>query len=84
MAMATDRVKQDDKPNKINNATRFKYALAYSITGIASSICFVAIAVYGFHYDPSNKEHFKIIETMFFLKLAISGHMLIYVAHTKE
>ncbi|MDR0956995.1 MAG: HAD-IC family P-type ATPase [Candidatus Nomurabacteria bacterium] len=78
MSLATDRVKASGNPAKINNSRRLKYALTYGFLGIASSLALFFI-MYSWWGLPMN-----VVKTMFFLKLTVSGHLLIYVAHTDK
>jgi len=78
ISLAFDRVKLARKPSSINAKKRMRFSLSYGVVGIVSSFLFYVLAKSIFHLD------WEIIQTLFFLKLAISGHMLIYVAHTKE
>lgn len=78
ISLAFDRVKLARKPSSINAKKRMRFSLSYGAVGIASSFLFYVLAKSIFHLD------WEIIQTLFFLKLSVSGHMLIYVAHTKE
>ncbi len=78
ISLAFNRVKNFSRPAKIKVAERFTLGALYGITGIFNSLILFFLMIYVFHFDWS------VIQTVFFLKLMISGHMLIYVAHTKE
>lgn len=78
ISLAYDRVHVASKPAKINAKKRMLLGSLYGLTGVANSVLFVVIARQLLHLDWS------IIRTLFFLKLSVGGHMLIYVAHTKE
>lgn len=78
ISLATDRVKIKNRPAKINVKERFVLSSLYGLVGVANSLLLFFLAKNFFHLD------WKIIQTMFFLKLTVSGHMLIYVAHTKD
>ena len=51
--------------------------LGMNPTGVANSLILLYIMIL-LHLPWS------VIQTVFFLKLTVSGHMLVYVAHTKE
>lgn len=78
ISLAVDRVKISNKPSEIKNRERFNLSLLFGSIGVLNSSLLFVIA--------SNLWHLPlpVIQTMFFLKLAVSGHMLIFVAHTKE
>lgn len=78
VSLATDRVSIADKPSHINVKGRFVLSTLYGLTGVANSLLLFFIARNVLHFD------YNTIQTMFFLKLTVGGHMLIYVAHTKE
>lgn len=78
ISLAYDRVKFANKPASINVKERFVLATSFGMVGLINSVIFFFILNNLFHLP------LEIIQTMFFLKLAIGGHMLVYVAHTKE
>lgn len=78
ISLATDRVRIGNRPAKINVKKQFTQSLLYGCVGIVNSLIIYFIAAHFLHLP------LPIIETLFFLKLTISGHLLIYVAHTKE
>lgn len=78
ISLATDRVATADRPAHINVKDRFVLSTLYGLTGVANSLLLFFIAHSILHLDDA------IVQTMFFLKLTVGGHMLIYVAHTKE
>ncbi len=78
ISLAFNRVKNFSRPAKIRVIERFTLGALYGITGILNSLILFLLMVYVFHFS------WDVIQTVFFLKLMISGHMLIYVAHTKE
>ncbi len=78
ISLAFDKVKITNRPAKINAKKRFILSSLYGIVGIANSLLLFFLARNIWHLD------WNIIQTMFFLKLTVSGHMLIYVAHTKD
>jgi H+-transporting ATPase len=77
ISLAWNRVKIASKPATINVKKRFILSTTFGFVGVLNSLLLYFGAIY-FHLDP------KVIETMYFLKLTVGGHLLIYVAHTKE
>lgn len=78
ISLAVDRVKITAKPSEIKSGQRLGLSLMFGSVGVLNSILLFIIMTKFFHFP------LPIIQTMFFLKLTVSGHMLIYVAHTKE
>lgn len=78
VSLAYDRVLTSSKPEVINVRRRFELATLLGMIGVATSISFFYLMHSVMHLKPD------IVQTMFFLKLAVSGHMLIYVAHTRH
>jgi H+-transporting ATPase len=78
ISLATDRVKITNRPSKINARQRFTLSSLYGLVGIAESLILFVIVRNILHMN------WLAIQTIYFLKLTVSGHMLIYVAHTKE
>jgi H+-transporting ATPase len=78
ISLATDRVKIAARPAKINVRHQFTQSILYGLVGVANSLILFFLA----------RDYFGLplpaVETLFFLKLTVSGHLLIYVAHTKE
>lgn len=78
IALAFDRVKITSSPEKINVRQRLLLSSLFGITGVLNSLILFFIMTSILHLP------WGMVETIFFLKLTISGHMLIYVAHTKD
>jgi H+-transporting ATPase len=78
ISLAGDRVKIATSPAKINAKERFTLSSLYGLVGIANSLILFFIMRNVLHLD------WGIIQTAYFLKLTVSGHMLIYVAHTSK
>ncbi len=78
ISLAFNRVKIAAEPSKINAKSRLILSTLFGSVGLLNSTLFVIIFrnILHFGWEP--------IQTLFFLKLTVSGHMLIYVAHTKE
>jgi len=78
ISLATDRVRIGKRPAHIQVRKQFTQALLYGMVGIVESLALFFFALDYLHLPM------PIIETLFFLKLTVSGHLLIYVAHTKQ
>jgi H+-transporting ATPase len=78
ISLATDRVRVANRPSRLAASRRLMQSLAYGAVGIVNSILLFAVATYWLRLPV------PVVETLFFLKLTVSGHLLIYVAHTKE
>ncbi len=78
ISLAFDKVKNSLKPGKINPKDRFVLSGLFGLVGVANSLILFFLMINVFHLSWS------VIQTVFFLKLTVSGHMLVYVAHTRE
>lgn len=78
IALAFDRVKVSTKPSEIKTKERFMLSLMFGSVGVINSIILFILMTHIFHLS------LPVIQTIFFLKLTVSGHSLIFVAHTKE
>jgi H+-transporting ATPase len=78
ISLATDRVRVANHPSRIPARERFFQSVAYGLTGVVNSILLFFLATSWLHLP------FPVVETMFFLKLTVSGHLLVFVVHTKE
>ena len=78
MSLAFNHVKYALKPQSINVKSRLILSTLFGFVGILNSLILYFIALDVFHVS------LPVLQTMFFLKLTVSGHMLIYVAHTNE
>ncbi len=78
ISLAFNRVKTLTSPAKIKPRKRLLLGSLLGLGGIANSLILFFILKYG--TDLSSAA----IQTIYFLKLTVSGHMLIYVAHTKQ
>lgn len=76
ISLSYDRVVVSRAPTGINAKKRFLMSSVYGTVGIANSLILLFIAYYLLHLP------WDVIQTIFFLKLTVSGHMLVYVAHT--
>jgi H+-transporting ATPase len=78
ISLAFDRVKVKAKPSHINAKKRFILSTLFGSVGVANSLILLYVMLTFLHLP------WEIIQTVFFLKLTVSGHMLIYLAHTEE
>ena len=78
ISLASDKVKLTVRPAKIKVKNRFISSSFYGLAGVVNSLILFFVMVDFLHLP------WTMIQTIFFLKLTVSGHMLIYVAHTKE
>jgi len=78
ISLAFDKVKVANCPAKIDVKRRFTLSSLYGMVGVANSLLLFFLVRNVWHLD------WAVIQTMYFLKLTVSGHLLIYVAHTKE
>ncbi|MCL4354486.1 plasma-membrane proton-efflux P-type ATPase [Patescibacteria group bacterium] len=77
ISLAFDRVKTANHPAEINVKERFLLSSIFGAVGIANSLILFFILV-------KLNIAWNMIQTIYFLKLTISGHLLIYVVRTKE
>jgi H+-transporting ATPase len=78
ITLAYDRVAAVTAPSAIHAKQRFGLASLYGLVGVVESIGLFYVMRDGLHLSTA------VIQTMFFLKLTVSGHLLIYVAHTRQ
>jgi H+-transporting ATPase len=78
VSLAFNRVEAPRKPAKATSKKKFYLGTALGMVGLVNSLIFFFLAkdIFGASWGA--------IQTMFFLKLSVSGHMLIFVAHTKK
>ncbi|MCL5258057.1 MAG: plasma-membrane proton-efflux P-type ATPase [Patescibacteria group bacterium] len=78
ITLAFDRVKLTNKPSKINVKDRFQLSTIFGLAGVANSLILFFLMKHVWFLS------WPLIKTVYFLKIVISGDMLIYIAHTKE
>ena len=78
ISLAFDKVDVPQAPAHLNARQRFTLGLVFGSVGIAESLILVWAGYEVFHLP------WLVVQTMFFLKLTVSGHMLIYLAHTNK
>ena len=78
ISLAYDQVSLSRAPAKVNPKKRFTLSLLFGSAGILNSMIMLWFATSILHAP------WAVIQTLFFLKLTVSGHMLVYVAHTEK
>jgi H+-transporting ATPase len=78
ISLASDKVNIPNRPEKINVKKRFVLSSLFGLVGVINSLLLFMLVRNIWHFDWS------VIQTIYFLKLTVSGHLLIYVAHTKK
>ncbi len=78
ISLATDRVRVGKRPARMNLVRQFETSTLFGLVGVANSLLLYWIAL------KILMLPMPIVQTLFFLKLTVSGHLLIYVAHTEE
>lgn len=78
ISLAFDKVNITKRPAKIEVKKRFTLSSLYGAVGVANSLLLFFLVRNVWHLE------WAVIQTMYFLKLTVSGHMLIYVAHTRQ
>lgn len=78
ISLAGNRVQVTHRPSKIRIAEQFSMSILFGLVGVVNSILLYFFALDYLHLPM------PIVQTLFFLKLTVGGHLLIYVAHTKE
>jgi H+-transporting ATPase len=78
IALAVDKVKVSLRPAEVKVKQRLTLSILFGFVGVLNSLILF--------YLMENIWHLPLatIQTMFFLKLTISGHLLVFVVHTKE
>lgn len=78
ISLAFDRVRSSPRPENIESKKRMALSSLFGLAGILNSLILLFLMKDYLHLDWSY------IQTVFFLKFTVSGHLLIYIAHTKE
>ena len=78
LSLAYNRVKLENKVRKIKVKERFILSALFGTVRVLNSVLLYFIAANILHLN------LELIQTMFFLKLTVSGHLLVFVAHTSE
>lgn len=78
ISLAGNRVRVAPRPSRLRVGEQFGQSLLFGTVGVVNSLLLYAVALYAL------KLPLAVVQTLFFLKLTVSGHLLLYVAHTKE
>lgn len=78
IALSYDRVKLAARPAHIDVKRRIVRSSLFGFVGVVNSLLMFYILTHFATLD------WGVIQTIFFLKLTISGHLLIYIAHTDD
>ncbi len=78
ISLAFDRVTVSALPSATKAKERLWLSILFGSVGIVNSLLLFFLTINILHLP------LPIVQTMFFLKLTVSGHALIYVAHTKK
>lgn len=78
ISLAYDRVAVPQAPASVNARRRFTLSTLFGSVGIVNSLLLLWVA-HSFLHLP-----WEMIQTMFFLKLTVGGHMLVYLVHTEK
>lgn len=78
ITLAFNRTTIPSRPAKIHAKRRFIRGSLFGLVGLVNSLIVV------FALSRWLQVDWETIQTIFFLKLTVSGHMLIYVAHTEK
>ncbi len=78
VSLAFDRVQEVNVPSTIDVKRRFMLGSVYGFTGVLNSMLMLVVALVVLHLP------WEQIQTLFFLKLVVSGNLLIYIAHTEQ
>ncbi|MFN3480075.1 MAG: plasma-membrane proton-efflux P-type ATPase [Thermodesulfovibrionales bacterium] len=78
LAIAYDNTKVDDKPVRWNMAEIMTVSTVLGITGVASSFGIFYIAEEYMRLSPA------VVQSFIFLKLAVAGHLTIYLTRKEE
>lgn len=78
ISLAFDRVKHVTRPATMNVNERFLLSTLFGSVGVVNSLLLFFFLTQFIHMD------WEKIQTLYFLKLTVSGHLLIYVARTRQ
>ncbi|RUM47098.1 MAG: plasma-membrane proton-efflux P-type ATPase [Hyperthermus sp.] len=81
LAIAYDNVKVSRKPMRWELPRILALSTAVGLTGVLSSFLALYIGINYFGMNPSSKLH--LLQTFIFLKLAVAGHLTIFVTRTE-
>ncbi len=78
ISLSYDRVRLAGRPAHINTKDRILRSTLFGTVGVMNSMLLFFLLT---HFTSLSWD---VIQSIFFLKLTISGHLLIYLAHTEE
>jgi len=78
VSLGFDRVRIAPVPSSIDAKVRLKLSLMYGCVGLLNSLLLFLLMTRVLHLPLA------VAQTIFFLKLTVSGHALIFVVHTQE
>ena len=78
ISLAYNRVEIPKTPARLDIKSKATSGSLFGGIGVLNSILFFVLLKNVLHLE------WEVIQTLFFLKLTVSGHLLVYVAHTKR
>ena len=78
ISLAVDRVRLANKPAHVDVRKRFYMSSLLGLSGVANSLLMVWYLMAVMHAP------WPVIQTLYFLKLSIGGHLLLFVARTRD
>lgn len=82
LTIAYDNVRIGNKPEKWNIPLILALSSALGTVGVIESFLLLWIGIYLFHMNPATQ--LAMIQTFIFLKLAVAGHLTIFVTRTHK
>ncbi len=82
LTIAYDKVKISEKPERWNMPLILSLSTALGTVGVIETFLLLWIALHYFHLSPVSQ--LAVIQTFVFLKLAVAGHLTIFVTRTKK
>ena len=81
LAIAYDNVRISKRPERWNMRLIIELSLLLGLTGVISSFILIWLAAVKLGLDP--QHHLAALQTLVFLKLAVAGHLTIFVTRTE-
>ena len=81
LAIAYDNVRISRRPERWNMRLIIELSLLLGLTGVVSSFILIWLAATHLGLDP--RHHLAALQTLVFLKLAVAGHLTIFVTRTE-
>jgi len=82
LTIAYDNVRISEKPERWNMPLILSLSSALGTVGVIETFLLLWIALHYFHLSPISQ--LAVIQTFIFLKLAVAGHLTIFVTRTKK